>query len=214
MKKIEKQKQVIIILVGIFVLILGLLFISYRNVVKLVDQATGNTTEEAKIPYKLRKNPTEIQVKYYEELEEAFLSEEQDDLLISGLVAQNFIADFFTFSNKEGSFDVGGVDYLYAPDQAFGYLQAKDQFYYNFDKHIKKFKEESLEVESVEIIEVVDYGRGDTDGKIYDEYKVSANINYVNNKGFRSSDFETIIHIKLIINDDGRYEITRTYGEE
>ena len=63
--------------------------------------------------YSLRKNGTDYQKAIYTQLSDAFDQEVINEEAISGLVVQNFVADFYTWTNKLRFNDVVGLQFLH-----------------------------------------------------------------------------------------------------
>jgi len=89
------------------------------------------------IIYRLRRNPTTYQIELFEMLIDAHYlfveSRSEKDLVdYSAIIVRNFIADFFTLSNKVSRSDVGGLQFIaddlkqdfrdYAIDEFYLYL--------------------------------------------------------------------------------------------
>ena len=136
----------------------------YQNILALTAGPT--TTKEENIInlpndsyYILRDNATDLQKDLFAQLKEAVEAEEKDSQLIAQLVAENYIADFYTWTNKQGQFDVGGIYYIYPGEYQDGthyrdnvYLAARDGFYKYMSYYLNKYGLENLiEVESIEV---------------------------------------------------------------
>ncbi len=168
------------------------------------------------LSYQLRADCTQVQFDYFQELIEA-IGNEDDDAAVKA-VAKSFIADFYTFSNKAGQYDVGGMSYMYAPQLPNIYLQARDHIYHYLNYFINEYgKENLLEVEQVT---VEDFKRCDEDltveGTQHPSWYLRVSWTYVaKDSGFDTSDYETLQDIYIIKNvDSGRYEIVQIYGME
>ncbi len=166
--------------------------------------------------YQLRADCTQIQFDYFQELIEA-ISNEDDEAAVKA-VAKSFIADFYTFSNKAGQYDIGGMNYVYSAQLPNIYTQARDHVYHYLNYFIDAYGAENLlEVEQVTI---EDFKKTDTgyeiDGTSHPCWYVRASWTYVaKDTGFISSDYETLQDIYIIKNaDSGRYEIVQIYGME
>ena len=113
--------------------------------------------------YVLRDNATDIQKEYFAELKSAIEDGHEtpvDDAAIAGMVAKNYVTDFYTWTNKYGKYDVGGMQYIYDGEYENSdhykenvYLAAKDGFYKYMSVYATKYgKENLLEVESVDVV--------------------------------------------------------------
>lgn len=136
----------------IFILILSLTtlsvggFFAYRAYQSKTSIDGGTTSENSF--YSLRKNATEYQKELYKELTSKLKEDPRDDKLISELIAQNFVADFYTWTNKLRFNDVGGMQYIHK-DLDWVYGQALDTFYNDMRYYKEKGKlDQTLEVTS------------------------------------------------------------------
>lgn len=102
--------------------------------------------------YQLPTNPNDYQISIYEELskicnefdqEEGKPTKQQFEKLAPAVV-KSFIADFFTWGNKRGSYDVGGMDYVFGPTHANTALRARENYYQDLDILIKEYQTENL----------------------------------------------------------------------
>lgn len=223
-----------LIAIGIFAVI------AYREAKNLMDLANGAQVETKaeniveSMRYVLRDNPTDVQKEYFAQLKEAVEgSEPADDVTIAGLVGKNYVTDFYTWTNKRGQYDIGGLSYVYGGEFENGdhfkenvYLKARDGFYKYISYYGTQYgKENLLEVENVEITrceklssqyiinEHVTY-KQDEAGEWYDyredhgfdAYAVSLKWNYKENTVLPMSQFATSVNL-MIINREGRFEV-------
>lgn len=223
--------------------IAGIVFfglIVFREAKGIIDTLANNTTETktdysiASMNYALRDTATEYQQEIFSELKnlvESHPNYEEVDIEAVSLVAKNYIADFYTFTNKQGQYDVGGMHYVYShsDEKENIYLKARDGFYKYLSTYATKYGAKNLiEVENVEVLSCtrlpeahiinehisyvydeetddwVDY-REDVE---YGAYNVSCSWTY--NEGYQPSTtkFPTSINL-LIIDRGGRYEIVK-----
>ena len=222
--------------------------IAYREAKNLIDLAKGNTAETKaeniveSMNYILRDNPTDLQKEYFRQLkkavEEGLIETEEGDvpaeeLNIAELVAKNYIADFYTWTNKRGQYDIGGFYYLYDGEYENGdhykenlYFKARDGFYKYISSYGTQYgKENLIEVENVEITKSQKMNskyminehvenRMDANGEWYDyredhgydAYLVSCKWNYKENTVLNMNQFANSLNL-MIINKEGRFEI-------
>ena len=116
--------------------------------------------EEIQEDYQLSDMATAYQKEIFEELTQA-----KDDYQSSHtdltkeayveLVVKNFIADFYTWSNKTGRNDVGGLQFIDEEMKVNFRKQAIDSFYENLDYYLKDYDLTSLlTVNNVTILDV------------------------------------------------------------
>jgi len=218
--------------------------VAYKEVKSLMDLAGGGQGEikdeniVKSMNYVLRDNPTDIQKEYFAQLksaiEEGVVGEEAaDDATIAGLVAKNYVADFYTWTNKRGQYDIGGMSYIYDGEFENGdhykenvFLKARDGFY----KYISYYgtqngKENLPEVENVEITKCEKMSspyvinehvenRQDAEGEWYDyredhpyeAYLVTCRWTYKENTVMNMNDFANSVNL-AVIKRENRFEI-------
>ena len=220
-KKLFKDKKyryrnLILIILPFALLVAFFGYMSADSISSLIGGATsGNKNASSSIEsmdYHLINGATNLQKDLFKDLEKAVKSE--DDLAIAEAVAKNFVADFYTWTNKAGQFDVGGMYYVYSPQKNTIYNQARNQFYNYVSKYIEKYGQKNiLEVSSVEATATKEDEQYSIDGNSYDSYYVTCKWTYVDNKGFTEREYKTEEHFNIIKNNDGRFEIVKAYGD-
>ena len=220
-KKLFKDKKyryrnLILILIP-FVLIIGLFCYvsvdSIRTITNTITNKGGQVSESIEeYDYHLINGATDLQKDLFKELGKAVKSE--DDRETAMAVAKNFVADFYTWTNKAGQYDVGGMYYVFSPQKSTIYSQARNQFYKYVSTYIEEYGQDNiLEVETVE----ADCGDGpmkyEFGGVTYDAYAVTCNWTYVNHKNFTEKEYRTKEYFTVIKNADGRFEIVQAYGD-
>ena len=193
-------------------------FLAWRSAGNLLGGSTSMANSIDTMDYHLRSNATEYQRSLFQELSDLCLTdaENKDKEAIASSVVENFIADFYTWTNKAGSYDVGGLYYVYSPSKANIYTQARDTFYHYLTNYIKDYgaenllevAQDSIEIKGSKVDEKYSYN-----GKEYDAYYYSATWSYVDHEGFDESDYETSENFLVIENEDGRFEIVQAYGD-
>ena len=181
--------------------------------------------------YLLRDNETELQLDLFTQLKNAVegnaegITEEQ----IAELVVMNHVADFYTWTNKLGQYDIGGMYYIPEYSRENAYLKARDGFYQYLNEYIDKYGSENLlEVASVEASavksdtftykQIVKYYNLEDDNDFneytrediykYPSYNVTCKWTYKTDGTFSTSKYPTTQKFKVIYNKDAnRYEI-------
>lgn len=221
-----------------FIIAIGIFgFIAYKEAKSLIELATDEveTKDTHKIEsmnYVLRDNATELQEEYFSELKAAVESETQDPVTIAGLVGKNYVADFYTWTNKQGQYDVGGMYYVCSEKNETVkykeniYQKARDGFYKYINEYIEEYGSENLlEVASVEVTSckklddkytlyefIESIQTGDEAWEViydyvdHDAYAVSLRWTYNENTKLNLSDYAKSINL-IVIENDGRYEI-------
>lgn len=237
---VDKRKRYLYILLFSlpFIILIGIFgFISIKETKNIIDLAKGSNEikDEYQIKsmgYSLRNNATEIQQHYFAELKNAIEVNNLDDEDIAGLVCKNFVADTYTWSNKQGQYDISSICYLYTGEVEKGafneltYSLGRDGFYKYLNTYINKYGASNLlEVENVNVTkaskanypyqvkEVVDYESIDDESSTevygyveYDPFEVSCNWTYKQNDKFDTSGYAKSMNF-IVIFRNGRYEI-------
>lgn len=94
-------------------------------------------------PYTIRSNATDYQKELYEELEKLY-SEDAEPIILAESIAKNFVADFFTLSNKTIKNDIGGAQFWCSEVRLQFREKAVDYFYQNLELYIHDFGAENL----------------------------------------------------------------------
>ena len=225
------MRNLLLVILPFVILIIVFGFISVKSISSIAGNTSGNSTESYKysidsMDYHLRSNATEYQEKLFKELSKA-VDDGSDKFKIATLVAENFVADFYTWTNKENSYDVGGMYYVYSPQKVSIYHNARDNYYKYLTYYINTFgSDKLLEVESIEATVSEDVNSYELDGKSYDSYFVTCTWTYKNldtfndikivqsDSGEESEDgLVTKCYFTIIENESGRFEIVQAYGD-
>ncbi len=211
-KRKTRRLLTIIICIPLFfvILLLGFNIIStVKNIKNSSVTSNKNSLDNIEgYDYHLRHNATSIQKEYFKQLEKELNKNEKEDSLIAELIVKNYVADMYTWSNKAGSYDVGGVYYLYSPTRINLYLQAQNHFYKYFAIYKNEYGVNNLiEVESVEANVLA---QDKNLFKVQDAemiYRVVATWVYKDKAKFDENIFTNRGEFYVIKNKDGRFEI-------
>ena len=108
--------------------------------------------------YTLRRNPTEYQLELFDLLINAHYQfgetgSDEDLKAYAAAIVQNFVADFFTLSNKNSRTDIGGLQFISEDILSNFRVSAIDEFYLYLNLYLQIFGSESLPtVESTTIL--------------------------------------------------------------
>ena len=99
--------------------------------------------------YALRENATDYQMELFDMLihrHRQFTAEPTEENLLSyaEIISRNFIADFFTLSNKYSRIDVGGIQFIVDETQEEFSRYAMDTMYFGMNQHLQNFNPEHL----------------------------------------------------------------------
>ena len=227
-----RVRNLLIVIAPFLVVIILCGVIAYKSVNAVVDNTSGNSTVAYKksidsMDYHLRNNATELQESLFHDLQDAINS--GDKYAIAEQVAKNFVADFYTWTNKEASYDVGGMYYVYSPLKTTMYKQFRDNYYKYLTYYINTYgSDKLLEVDSIEATRGDNVTSYEIDGNTYDAYFITVTWTYKNEDTFSditikeyndSTDPDYVPtfckkeYFTVIEKDDGRFEIVQAYGD-
>lgn len=160
MKKIEsyfsnRKTRPIAVLVALLPALIVIAIFGVRTIkgVKELKSLNSETVVEVKddhkIPtmnYVLRENETEYQKELFIALKSAVETGEGTNEDLAKLVAENFVADFFTFANKIAQYDVGGMYYVNKDSRENMYVYSRDTIYKFLNDYIDAYGKENLMV--------------------------------------------------------------------
>lgn len=215
--KSKRGRNLFLILIPLIVLIFVFSFLAFNSVKGLLGTAIGTGTNVSngfsssieEYDYHLRLNATDLQKSLFSELEDECNKTEKDDEKIAVLVAKNFVADFYTWTNKNGTIDVGGMYYVYSPNRRSILLQSRRYLYQHLNDYIEKYGQNNLlEVNEFGKDPMVNKGTVEIDGKTYTTWDFALNWTYKpSSGGFDNSGYATSSWFRVYKNSDGRYEI-------
>lgn len=197
MKLKKKVKRLIFILILIIILIVGVIFVP-----KLFKKDTSNNGPKVinKIDsygYELKDNKSKEYQVLFKDLEKILNEKEVDEKAYVDKLAEMFIVDFYSLSDKTSKTDVGGVDIVH-PDALSNFLKnAENTFYKYVESNIYNNRSQNLPKVSTVTINSTDnttYTYNDTtDDKAY---TVNVSWTYTDTafSDYQSSAILTIIH--------------------
>lgn len=211
----------------VFALLINLIRISRQNAtttanteVEVETMGTDTGVSMRNNMYTIGNNPTDIQQEYFQNLTDALAR--NDPAKIAEAVVYNFVSDYFTWTNKDGNYEVGGLQYIYTPDIAGFEEWSRYNFYSDLDLYItQKGRDHLIEVKSVSTttetkkapdFTVITWDDPETKREIpYESYEVNVSWEYKNASD--ASNFPTEARF-FVINNDGRLEIAEFYDME
>lgn len=182
-----------------------------KNLIELVKGDTGINKEYIieSMSYSLRDNCTDIQFEYFTELKNAIEVDNASEEIVASLVCKNYITDFYTWTNKQGQYDVGGLHYVYTPQKSLIYTQARDTFYKYINNYINDYGKDSLlEVESVNVNKSTSMNEYYySDYEEFDNYfLVECTWTYKENSKFPTNNYSKKANF-IVVKREGRFEI-------
>lgn len=181
------------------------------------QSGAGVTIEKEKISdkytneyYTIGNNPTEIAKSYFLELNDAITA--NDTTEIAKDVVKNFICQYYTWTNKDGNYDIGGMQYIYSPRKKDFERYTLYNFYKDMDLYITQLGRDHL----IEVSEVMinsasaaeDYTVTSPTGEsvTLPSVTVDASWKYKSDTGMDINSIQ--VHaIFRVVNNNGRMEI-------
>lgn len=175
---------------------------------------TANTAQSMKNDvYIIGNNPTDVEKEYFQKLTDALKGGKPEE--IAEAVVYNFVSDYFTWTNKDGNYEVGGLQYIYA--EKYSKFEEWNRWYPNsdMDLYISQLGRENL-IQVKEITTEVPTFRTDDftvlsvdPAQTYPCYQVQVAWTYEPTSQ-NASDFPNRMRFQ-VVDHDGRYEIVEFY---
>ena len=168
--------------------------------------------------YVIGNNPTEIEKTYFQELSDAVKA--NDETAICEAVVKNFVTEYFTWTNKDGNYEVGGLQYIYGSKYPVFEEWSRYNYYSDLDLYISQYgRENLLQVKEVTLDKAVEKApdfatavwTSETEKKdiLFDSYEVNVSWTYENCR-LNTSDFVNGARF-FLVNNNGRWEIAEFY---
>lgn len=223
-----RLKNLLLVILPFIVLAFIFGFITYRSLANISTNTSGTAYKDSidSMDYHLRDNATDLQEDLFKELQNA-VKDGTDKANIAFLVCKNFVADFYTWTNKEATYDIGGMYYVYSPQRSSLYNKARNKYYKYLTYYIDTYGQDNL-------LEVTGFDDANCsvetepatytiDGNTYEAYHVKLTWIYKNTETFsniatpemdgQALGFVTWNYFTVIVNEEGRFEIVQAYGE-
>lgn len=178
-----------------------------------IFNVTGETVVLSNDMFTLKGFPTDYQKEVFKELTAEIEKDEPDDRIIAGLIGKNFVADYYTWSNKSGAYDIGGRGFIYYKENLN--FTASSRRYYQYE--MTKYLENGIELSQLQEVDYInvkfaDHGNGYTYyGEYFDSYYVVCEWTYAENEFIDTSVFPTRIDMTIIRDEEGQYAIAQFY---
>lgn len=202
-------RYIIISLIVSIALFAGIFYINLNNYMS----TSGEQVVYRNDMYTLRGKPTDLQKDLFKELTNQLDKKVEFDFEAVELVVKNFVADYYTWSNKQGAFDIGGAEFVFGNENLNFKQNARRYFYSGMVSFINDeiAIADLIEVESVNTNQADFAAAYDHYGTQYLTYYVEANWVYKENLNIDVSVFPTSAVFTVVFTDNGRYEIVRFY---
>ena len=209
-KRVHRYFQyIIIVLIVSSALVAGIVFLNFNNFMNKEGEVVINSNEF----YTLRGKPTDLQRALFKELTTELEKDKPSDLLLVEHVVKNFVADYYTWTNKQGPFDVGGSDFIFSLEGTNFYRSSRRYFYSEMANYINNNlkPEDLIEVESI-VTGGADYASNyDYYGTEYNSFYIELSWTYKANELIDTSVFPTSGSFTVIVTPERRFEIARFY---
>lgn len=198
------------------------------NIIRVMGQKEPEVTEETMTSdtgpsmkndqYLIGNNPTDIQKDYFQQLTDAINA--QDNAAIAEAVVYNFVSDYFTWTNKDGNYEIGGLQYIYGSRIAAFEQWSRYNFYQDLDLYLTQLGRDNLiEVASIttdqpttvapEFATLKWDDAGNSQEVLLESYEVNVSWTYKN----ANENFPTGARF-FVVNNEGRWEIAEFYDYE
>lgn len=203
-KKISILGRILGLLIFILI-VLVVVIILKKTVFKKSDKPVQKKSEKVEsidnFDYNLYDNSTELYKKLYYELKDCLNEKEVDEEEYAKLVAELFVADFYSLDSKLTNQDVGGLDFVYSSIKDNFKLNAVDTIY----KYVKSNVYGDRKQDLPEVSEIVSatvtktsykYNKGDINILDPSAYIVNVKWNYKKSSSYQTSAKITLVHEK------------------
>ncbi len=214
-----KQKKGFILYASILSIIVSLFggFYIYKTMVG--SQDVDKSTLKKDDYYSIRNNATQLQKTLYKDLIKSLNEKPRNEKEIYELLAKNYVADFYTWTNKYRRNDVGGVQFVHEDIRANVFHQAQFKTYNDLYYYLENGGlAETLEVSDIRTLtsKSIEYFIHDKDGEdvfyedeysepihgtYVDAYEVKVTWNYEDTQ-FNTKNYENDATIIMMLNDD------------
>lgn len=194
-----------------YIAIISLVLVAFGGFYAIKAMNSMNSGESVAVEkdnphYSLRKNATEYQREIYKELSDAFRETPLNQEKISGLVVKNYVADFYTWTNKLRFNDVGGIQYLHEDVESWVNAQALETFYNNMNYYLTNGGlEDTLEIKDVQVkVTPITFEYNDEE---VDAFSVDTKWQYVASNKLDIADYQDEAQFTLIADSEGLFTI-------
>ena len=179
------------------------------------DSMTAKTGKSMKNDlYVIGNNPTELYKESFQQLTDAISSGTPEEK--AEAVVYNFVNDYFTWTNKDGNYEIGGLQYIYS--EKYSKFEEWNRWYHqaNMDLYISQYGREHLpEVASIKTdvptFRTDDFTVLSVDPvQTYPCYQVEVSWTWGDNATVDLNDFPHRMRFQ-VVDHDGRFEIVEFY---
>ncbi len=219
-----KQYLILTMLVTLVVVVI-LSVINLVRVVRTSSSNSGGTTTSLSTDtqktmsndlYEIGNNPTNAQKTYFKNLTEAVQSGSDAEVIQS--VVECFVADYFTWTNKDGNYEIGGLQYVYPDKEKELEEYSRYNFYADLDLYITKYgRDKLLQVKEitcdVEPTAIADFDLIAWDPPMtFRAYTLHVNWTYESSTSLNVNEFPQGAYF-IVINNNDRWEVCEFYTD-
>ena len=202
MNKKKKFAALFSLLIALIVISFGGYQISKANSNQKPVGAVGS--ESNNNSFSIRTNATDYQKEIYEALNQAIKDKDQEK--ITALIAQNFVTDFFTWTNKVRLNDVGGLQFVHEDARNSVSHAAQDGIYNDMYTYLSEGKgDQTLEVNSSTAVSKK--SQFTYKDEVVDAYSVNVSWTYKDSTALNTTVYQNQATVILIQDADGLYSI-------
>lgn len=177
--------------------------------------------------YSIGYNATEINRQYFKELDAALEAASPDRGAVSSALVKCFVTEYYTWTNKDGNYDIGGMQYIYSDERSDFELYTRYNFYADMDLYLTQYGRNSLiEVNDVTVNsvmqnegfvftneEVDEFGEVTVTETVLDCYEVDASWTYAAGTSMDTASIQSNA-VFMVVDHNGRMEIAAINYEE
>ena len=185
-KKLNSRRLIILLVVVISLIISGIIIVNYlhKDEKENKAQTTKVTSSIEGYDYSLNSLDTKYYKELFEKLKKTLEVDQRDEELYASLISQLFVTDFYTLSNKIGSSDIGGLEFVVEEARDNFADKAKDTMYKLVESNLYGEREQELpEVTKVSIDSITKTSFTYNSKTDEEAYNVKTSITY--GKGIR-----------------------------
>lgn len=218
-KKMKNRRKTNILLIVLLIAMLAVIAASAVNIYQVRSKTSGSddtiktetiSNKYINDDYSIGNNATDINKDYFLELNDAIAT--GDSALIAQDVVKCFVTEYYTWTNKDGNYDVGGMQYIYTDRQSDFSSYSRDNFYSEMDNYLAQNDRSSLiQVSEVTIDSctenpAITVMNASGEQISYPGYSVSASWTYKDGSVMDTGAIQSSA-VFSVINHDGRMEI-------
>ncbi len=214
-KNARINNTLLLILIGVMVLTIPVFVVNMIRV-RNVETGKGETIEETEkidnefsnAHYSIGYNATDISKEYFRQLDEA-VSAGTDQSAIAQALVKCFVTEYYTWTNKDGNYDIGGMQYIFSDRRSDFEKYTRYGFYADLDLYLTQYdRSQLIQVKDVTVDSCEQTESFTPQGSevSYNCWKVNASWTYEEGTSMNTYDIQSSAEF-LVVDHDGRLEI-------